>query len=62
MLVKMKKAFKDLATAHFTNKYAKSEKYANSHFFSRNLCFCIKAHFHNKSGNNVRHFIDFPFW
>ena len=30
---------KDLATAHFTKKYAKSEKYANSLFFSIKLVF-----------------------
>ena len=42
MLVKMKKAFKDLATAHFTNKYAKSEKYANSHFFLETCVFALK--------------------
>ena len=57
MLVKMKKALKDLATGPQDKKYAKSEKYANSHFFLQNLYFCIKAHFHNKSGNNVGHFI-----
>ena len=34
MLVKMRKALKDLATTHFTKKKnAKSEKYANSLFF-----------------------------
>ena len=55
MLVKMKKALKDLATGPQDKKYAKSEKYANSHFFLQNLYFCIKAHFHNKSGNNVGH-------
>ena len=32
MLVKMKKALKNLATAHFTKHMSKSEKYANSHF------------------------------
>ena len=56
MLVKMKNALKDLPTAHFTKEYAKSEKYTNFHFFLK-FFFRIKAHFHNKSGKNVGHFI-----
>ena len=50
MSVKMKNALKDLTTAHFTKKYAKSENYIKNFFH-------IKAHFHNKSGKNVGHFI-----
>ena len=58
MLVKMKKALKDLATAHFTKNILRvRNKQILIFFFFYKICFCIKAHFHNKSGNNVRHFI-----
>ena len=40
MLVKMKKALKDLATANFTKNL--SEKYVNSHFFSIKFVFALK--------------------
>ena len=42
MLVKMKKALKDLATGPQDKKYARSEKYANSHFFYKICVFALK--------------------
>ena len=49
MLVKMKKALKNLATAHFTKNMSKSEKYANSHF----------SHFSFSVQDTL---FDFPLW
>ena len=56
MLVKLKKALKDLATAHFTKNMLRVRNTEILIFFYK-ICFWIKAHFHNKSGNNVGHFI-----
>ena len=57
MLVKMKKALKDLATAHFIKNMLRVRNMQILIFFYKILCFYIKAHFHNKSGNNAGHFI-----
>ena len=57
MLVKMKKVLMDLATAHFTKNMLRERNTQILIFFLKNLCFCMKANFHNKSGNSVGHFV-----
>ena len=57
MLVKMKKALSDLVTANFTKNMLRVRNTQILIFFLKNLCFCMKANFHNKSGNSVGHFV-----
>ena len=52
----MKKAGKDLTTAHFTKNMLRLRNMQILFFFYK-ICFCIKTHFYNKSGNNVGHLI-----
>ena len=60
VIVKMKKALKDLATVHFTKNMMWVRNMQILIFFLQNLCFYIKAYFHHKSRNNVEHLVWFP--
>ena len=50
------KSFEGSRHSTFYKKDARSERSVNSYFLNK-ICFCIKAHFHNKLGNNLGHFV-----